>query len=144
MNFSIWKRVMSTRYGASLGLCILFNGALMALLTPLAPILISEKIGLNKSEVIIYYLIVTLVGIVVTLGTGWLSDGMIARDKLVMVCGTIATVGFIGLSQATLPVQAWLAGIAIAPIGVIFPQLFAVAKARRVCVLYVSFLWMAI
>ena len=74
-------------------------------------------------------MMVTQVGIVVTLGTGWLSDGMIARDKLVMVCGTIATVGFIGLSQATLPIHAWLAGIAIAPIGVIFPQLFAVAKA---------------
>src|SRR6185369_647104 len=68
-------------------------------------------------------------GIFVTLGTGWLSDGTIARYKLVMLSGTIATLGFIGLSQATLPIQAWVAGIAIAPIGVVFPQLFAVAKA---------------
>jgi len=99
------------------------------MLTPLIPIMIAEKIGLNKSEVMIYFLINTLVGIVVTLGTGWLSDGTIARYKLVLASGFIATLGFIGLSQATLPVQAWLSALAIAPIGVIFPQLFAVAKA---------------
>lgn len=129
MNLAIWKRVMQTRYGAALGLSILLQGSLMALLTPLAPILIAEKIGLNKSEVIIYYLIVTLVGIVVTLSTGWLSDGTIARYKLVLAGGLIATVGFVGISQAALPFHAWLSGIAIACIGVIFPQLFAVAKA---------------
>ena len=129
MNLTIWKRVMNTQYGVTLGLCILLQGSLMALLTPLLPILISEKIGLNKTDVMIYFLINTLVGIIVTLGTGWLSDGTVARYKLVMVSGTIATLGFIGLSQATLPIQAWLAGIAIAPIGVVFPQLFAVAKA---------------
>ncbi len=129
MNLTIWKRVFTVRYGAALGLSILFQGGLMALLTPLAPILITEKIGLNKSEVIIYYLIVTLVSIVVTLGTGWFSDGMIARYKLVLGGGLIATAGFIGISQATVPLHAWLCGIAIACIGVIFPQLFAVAKA---------------
>ncbi len=129
MNLTIWKRVMHTRYGAALGLSILLQGSLMALLTPLIPIMISEKVGLNKSEVMIFFLTNTLIGIVVTLGSGWLSDGTIARYKLVIAGGISATLGFIGLSQATLPAHVWLSGIAIAPIGIMFPQLFAVAKA---------------
>ena len=103
---------MHTQFGAALGLSILLQGALMALLTPLIPIMISEKVGLNRSEVMIYFLINTLVGIAVTLGTGWLSDGTIARYKLVLAGGLIATLGFIGLSQATLPIHAWLSTIA--------------------------------
>ncbi len=120
---------MTVRYGAALGLNILFQGALMALLTPLVPILITERIGLNKNEVIVYYLISTVVGISVTLTTGWLSDGMIARYKLVLVGGFFGALGYIGLSQATLPIHAWLSCVAMAGTSIIFPQLFAVAKA---------------
>src|SRR6188472_2791874 len=129
MNLTIWKRIMHTQYGVGLSLNILLQGCLMATLAPLIPLLIAEKIGLDKTAVMLFFLINTLVGIAVTLGTGWLSDGTIARYKLVLVCGIIAAVGFIGLSQATTTVQAWLAGIAIAAIGVGFPQLFAVAKS---------------
>src|SRR4051812_8002633 len=114
MNLNIWKRVMHTQFGVALGLSILFQGSLMALLTPLIPIMIAEKVGLNKLEVIAFFVLNTLIGIVVTLGSGWLSDGTIARYKLVLAGGASATLGFISLSQATLPLHAWLAGIAIA------------------------------
>ncbi|MEP6986372.1 MAG: MFS transporter [Chloroflexota bacterium] len=129
MNLTIWKRIMHTQHGVALALNILLQGCLMATLAPLIPLLIAEKIGLDKTAVMLFFLINTLVGIAVTLGTGWLSDGTIARYKLVLVCGIIAAVGFVGLSQATTTSQAWLAGIAIAAIGVGFPQLFAVAKS---------------
>ncbi|MEP6988071.1 MAG: MFS transporter, partial [Chloroflexota bacterium] len=128
MNLAIWKRLLNTRYGPFMGLNIVLQGCLIGILAPLIPILIVEKIGLDKSGVMIFFLLNTLVGIAVTLGTGWLSDGTIARYKLVLVCGLVATLGFAGLSQATSPVQAWLSGIAIACMGVGFPQVFAVAK----------------
>lgn len=129
MNLTIWKRILHTEYGAALGLGILLQGCLTALLSPLVPILISEKIGLNKSEVMVYFLVGTAVGIVVTLGTGWLSDGVVARYKLVIIGGITASVGFVLLSRATLPYHVWIAGMLIAGLGVVFPQLFAVAKA---------------
>jgi SET family sugar efflux transporter-like MFS transporter len=129
MNLAIWKRVFTARYGAALGLSIFFQGALIALLVPLAPILITEQIKLDKHDVIIYYLISTVMGISITLITGWLSDGLIARYKLVAIGGLIGAVGYIGLSQATLPIHAWLAVVAMAGTNVVFPQLFAVAKA---------------
>jgi MFS transporter, SET family, sugar efflux transporter len=132
MNLNILKRLIQSRYGGALALSILLQGALVSTLSPLLPILISEKIGLSKSEVIVFFVLNTLIGMAVILGTGWLSDGTIARYKLVLVGAFISTLGFIGLSQATLPVHAWLAGIAIAAMSVSFPQLFAVAKSSVV------------
>lgn len=129
MNLNIWKRLLHTPYGVAVALSILVQGFFMAVIGPLLPILLAEQIGLNKNEVIVFFLLNTLMGAVVTFGTGWLSDGIIARYKLVVICVCIGSLGFIGLGTATLPIHTWLAGLGLALFGVMFPQLFAVAKA---------------
>ena len=129
MNLNIWKRLAHAPYGVAVALSILLQGFFAASVGTLLPILLAEQIGLNKNEVIVFFLLNTFTGAVVTLGSGWLSDGMIARYKLVVISVCLGTVGFIGLGTATLPVHTWLAGLGLAQFGVIFPQLFAVAKA---------------
>lgn len=129
MNLTIWKRLFKTRYGVVLGLCILLQGSLMALSSPLLPIVISDKVGLNKGEVMIFYLLNTFFSVIVTLATGYVSDGTIARHKLVIVGGIIATFGYFGLAIATQPLHAFASSIAIVGLAVLFPQLFAVVKA---------------
>src|SRR5690348_11859014 len=106
MNLTIWKRLFKTRYGLVLGLCIVLQGALMAVVSPLLPIVISDKVGLDKGQVMIFYLLNTVFSVAVTLGTGYASDGTIARYKLVIVGGIIATFGYFGLAVATLPIHA--------------------------------------
>jgi len=129
MNWSIWKRLIRAPYGVAVALGILVQGFFTALIGPLLPILLAEQIGLNKNEVIVFFLLNTVMAAVVTLGSGWLSDGIIARYKLVVISVCIGTLGFIGFGTATLPIHTWLAGLGLALFGVIFPQLFAVAKA---------------
>lgn len=123
---------MSAPYGAALGFCILLQGALIAVYVPLLPIVISERIGLDKSGVMAFLVINNLVGILIVLATGYLSDGTIARYKLVAAGGLSATLGYAGVAIATLPLHAYLSGIAIVGLTVIFPQLFAVAKSNVV------------
>jgi len=129
MNLNIWKRILHTPYGVAVALGILVQGFFMALVGPLLPILLAEQIGLNKNDVIIFFLLNTMMGAIVVLGSGWLSDGIVARYKLVLICIGIGSLGFIGLGTATLPIHTWLSGLALALFGVMFPQLFAVAKA---------------
>lgn len=129
MKNSILIRIARTRYGAAVGLSILLQGLLISMTSPLIAVLLAEQIGLSKNDVIVFFLLNTLMAAVVTLGTGWLSDGIIARYKLVLVGSILGTLGIIGLSLATLPGHVWLAGLGLAQFGVIFPQLFAVAKA---------------
>lgn len=129
MNRFIWNRLIRAPYGVAVGFSILLQGLMIAVVAPLIPILLAEQIRLDKNDVIVFFLLNTLAGAVVTFGTGWLSDGIIARYKLVLVGGAIGSLGYIGLAQAALPIHTWLAGLALAQFGVIFPQLFAVAKA---------------
>lgn len=129
MDLNIWKRILHAPYGVTVALSILLQGLILSMMSPLVPVLLTTQIGLDKSEVIVFFLLNTLMAAVVTLGTGWLSDGIIARYKLVLIGGFVGSLGFLGLSQATLPIHTWLAGLAIAQLSVIFPQMFAVAKA---------------
>lgn len=129
MNLSIWKRVFSTRYGLPLGLCILLEGILLSVVNSLISTVISENIGLDKSEVTLFFIINVVLGAIITLGTGYLSDGTLARYKLVISCGAVATLGYLGIALATRPIHAFLACPVIVAIGVLFPQFFAVAKA---------------
>ncbi len=129
MNLSIWKRVFGTDYGLPLGSCILLQGVLGAIVSPLLPIMLSNRIGLDKLGITFYFLITTAIGIVVTLGTGYLSDGVVARYKLVIIGGVVATIGYFVLATAAQPVQAYIGGTLTVALAVLFPQLFAVAKA---------------
>ena len=129
MNIQIWKRIIRSRYGVSLGSCILLQGMLMAIVNPLLPIILSNRIGLDKSEITAFFLMITLIGIVISLGTGYLSDGTIARYKLVLGGGVISALGYLGTATATQPVHAFIAGPLIIAGIILFPQLFAVAKA---------------
>jgi SET family sugar efflux transporter-like MFS transporter len=129
MNFAIWKRIIDTPYGVALALSILLQGLFMSIMGTLLPVLLANQIGLNKNEIVIFFSLYTFISAIVTLGSGWLSDGIIARYKLVLFGGCIGTSGIIGFGLATLPVHTWLAGLAFAFFAVTFPQLFAVAKA---------------
>ncbi len=129
MNSFIWSRLIRAPYGVAVGFSILLQGLMLSIIGPLLSVLLVEQIGLDKNDVIVFFLLNTLMSAAVTFGTGWLSDGIIAPYKLVVFGGVVGMLGFIGLAQATLPAHAWLAGLALAQFGVIFPQLFAIAKA---------------
>jgi SET family sugar efflux transporter-like MFS transporter len=128
MSLHIWKRIARTPDGLPLGLCILVQGLLFAVVIPLLPVLISDRIGLDKLEVMAFFIITTLVGMGATLGTGYLSDGSIARHKLVVVCGAVAALGYLGVAAATRPIHVFIAGVATVGFHILFPQLFAVVR----------------
>lgn len=128
MSFSIWKRILSAKYGVAVSLSLLLQGIVMAVIYPLLPIVLSERIGLDKNEVTAFYLINTLFGIVIALGSGYLSDGVVSRYKLVLVSGIVGTLAYLGIATATQPLYAIIAGAFTATQMVLFPQLFAVAK----------------
>ena len=129
MSLSIWKRIFRAPYGRSLAICILLQGIVMSIGSPLLPIILSNKVGLDKTQITAFYLINALFGIIVILGSGYLSDGIVARYKLVIIGGLITTVGYLGLALATQPIHAFIAGPITVAVSVMFPQLFAVAKA---------------
>jgi len=79
MNLNIWKRLVRAPYGVAVALSILIQGFFTAVVGTLLPILLAEQLGLNKNDVIIFFLLNTLMGATVVLGSGWLSDGIIAR-----------------------------------------------------------------
>jgi SET family sugar efflux transporter-like MFS transporter len=129
MNLNIWKRVLTSKFGAALGLCIFLEGIVLAIGSPLLPIVLSNRIGMDKGNITIFYLLNTIVGIVVLLVSGYLSDGVVARYKLVIVAGIVGATGYIGLALATQPIVAFIAGPLTVAISIFFSQLFAVAKA---------------
>lgn len=129
MGLFIWKRIIRAKYGVWLGSCILLQGSLMAVVSPFLPIVISDRIGLDKPGVTAFFVMNTLVGIAVTLVTGYLSDGVVARHKLVMVGGAVGALGYFGIAAATQPIHAFMAGPFTIAIAVLFPQVFAAAKA---------------
>jgi SET family sugar efflux transporter-like MFS transporter len=129
MSFSIWWRLFRAKYGLTCAFWIFIEGILLATVMPLLPIALSTKIGMDKEQVTLYFLITTLLATVITLVTGYLSDGSIARYKLVLICGFASAIGYFGIATATLPMHAYLAGLLVVALGVIFPQLFAVAKS---------------
>jgi SET family sugar efflux transporter-like MFS transporter len=129
MNLSTWLRVFRARYGLACGFWIFAEGIVLASVMPLLPILLANHIGLDKSQLTLYFLISTLLGTVITLSTGYLSDGWVARYKLVLIGGLASAAGYIGLATATQPTDAFVSGALIAGIGILFPQLFAVAKS---------------
>ncbi len=129
MNLSVWWRVFRVRFGLSCAFWIFAEGILLAAAMPLVPILLATQVGLDKNEVTLYFLITTLLGIVVTLATGYLSDGAISRYKLVAAGGLTAAVGYFGLATAQQAIDAFIAGGLVVALSVLFPQLFAVAKA---------------
>lgn len=129
MNRFIWNRLINAPYGVAVGFSIFLQGLMLSIIGPLISILLVEQIGLDKNDVIVFFLLNTLMSAAVTFGTGWLSDSIIAPYKLVLFGGVVGMLGFMGLAQATLPAHAWLAGLALSQFGVIFPQLFAIAKA---------------
>lgn len=132
MIISTWRRLLHTPYGAALGSCILLQGIVMAVSSPLLPIVLADRIGMNKSQVVIYFLLRTLIGIVVTLGSGYLSDGLVARYKLVLVGGMFATLGNLLIATAARPGHVYIADVFTVGVVVLFPQLFAVAKGNVV------------
>src|SRR5690606_29035856 len=109
MNLSVWMRVFRVKFGLSCAFWIFAEGVLLAAVNPLIPILLATRVGLDKNEVTIYFLVTTLLGIVITLGTGYLSDGTIARYKLVGIGGLIAALGYFGIATAEQPVHAYIA-----------------------------------
>jgi SET family sugar efflux transporter-like MFS transporter len=129
MNIATWKRVYHARNGKQLGLCILLQGILTGIILPLLPLILSNQIGMDKLGITVFYLIYTVIGVGVMLGTGHLSDGKLARHKLVFICGILGTLGYFSLAGTVQRVFAYIGGILSIGGNVLFPQLFAVAQA---------------
>lgn len=128
MTLSIWRRIARTPFGLPLGLCILLQGILLAVADPLLPVVVAESIGLEKSQVVLFFLFLTLSAIGIGLLTGYLSDGVVARYKLVIVGGFLLIVGNFLLATATQPVHSFIAIPFLGALAVFDPQLFAVAR----------------
>lgn len=128
MSLSIWTRILRAPLGAPLGLCILLQGILLAVVDPLLPIVISDRIGLNKSEVVLFFLFLTTAAIAIGLLTGYLSDGMVARYKLVLIGGILLAIGNLGIFAAAQPIHAFAVIPLLGALAIFFPQLFAAAR----------------
>jgi MFS transporter, SET family, sugar efflux transporter len=128
LNIGIWRRIIATPHGLTLSLCIGTLGLLLASVSPLLPVAISEGAKLDKGGVTLFYLINSVTAIVIILSSGYLSDGTIKRYKLVAVAGILASFGYAGVALARTPFQAYLAGIVMTFISILFPQLFAISR----------------
>jgi SET family sugar efflux transporter-like MFS transporter len=114
--------------GAALGLCILLQGILLAVVDPLLPLVVSNRIGLDKSEVVLFFLFLTVTAIGIGLLTGYLSDGIVARYKLVLVGGILLAIGNIEIAAATQPIHSFISVPFLGALAVFDPQLFAAAR----------------
>lgn len=101
----------------------------MSVASPILPIVISSEIGLDKPAVTAFFILLTLSAITATLSSGYLSDGIIARYKLVGVGGVLGALGYLGIGTATQPAHAFTAVLPMVGITVLFPQLFAAARS---------------
>jgi SET family sugar efflux transporter-like MFS transporter len=128
LTLSIWRRILRTPFGAPLGLCIVLQGILLAVVDPLLPIVVSDRIGLEKSEVVLFFLFLIVSAIGIGLLTGYLSDGIVARYKLVLVGGILLTIGNIEIAAATQPIHSFVSVPFLGALAVFFPQLFAAAR----------------
>jgi MFS transporter, SET family, sugar efflux transporter len=104
------------------------QGILLAVVDPLLPIVVSDRIGLEKSEVVLFFLFLTISAIGIGLLSGYLSDGIVARYKLVLVGGILLAIGNIEIAAATQPVHTFISIPFLGALAVFFPQLFAAAR----------------
>lgn len=104
------------------------QGILLAVVDPLLPIVVSNSIGLEKSEVVLFFLFLTVTAIGIGLLTGYLSDGIVARYKLVLIGGILMVIGNLEIAAATQPVHSFISVPFLGALAVFFPQLFAAAR----------------
>jgi len=124
-----WFHVLKEPWGAVLALGILWLGIQFSTLGPLTPILVSQGGGLDKAQVVLFFVILVVTGIGTTLATGYLSDGRVPRFLLILVFGLLGAVGNAGLAAGGPPCWYYLFG-ALSSCGfVLFSQFFAVAQA---------------
>lgn len=129
MNLAIWKRLLHTRHAVPLSVSIFLQGLLMAVVLPLLSVVLTDSIGMTKETLTAFLIANTLVGIVVALGSGYLSDGLVARYKLALFGGVLGVISYVGIGLARTPEHAFIAGVTGVGMGILFPQLFAVAKS---------------
>jgi len=125
---SRWHRILQEPRGVVLGLCILWLGLQASAINPVLPILITQFGGLDKAQVVVFFVISTLAGMVWNLATGHLSDGRVSRATIVLVGGLVAAVGTAGLTFAGPPVQLYFFGALVGGNMVLMSQFFAVAQ----------------
>ncbi len=125
-----WDRVLRDPWGAVLGVCILWLGLQASALGPLTPILITQLGGLDKAQVVLFFVINILTGIAVNLATGYLSDGKVPRPALILVAGLVSAVGNAGLAAGGPAGMLYFYGALTSTGLVLFSQFFAVAQAE--------------
>ena len=76
MSLNIWNRLLRAPYGGAVALSILLQGLALSMISPLLPVLLAERIGMSKNDIIVFYLLNTLMSAVVVLGTA-LSTGVL-------------------------------------------------------------------
>ena len=125
-----WYRVLREPWGAVLGICIVWLGLQASALGPLTPILITQLGGLDKTQVVLFFVINILIGIAVNLATGYLSDGKVPRPVLILVAGVVSSVGNAGLAVGGSAGMLYFFGALTSTGLVLFSQFFAVAQAQ--------------
>jgi SET family sugar efflux transporter-like MFS transporter len=108
-------------------LCICTFGlaVIMAGTYPLMSLILTNGIGLSKNELTLFFVNNLIVGIVITFLSGYLSDRLISRYKIVGVAGVLAAAGLILLAQVDQVLYVYAAGALTAFLIVLFPQIFA-------------------
>jgi MFS transporter, SET family, sugar efflux transporter len=127
-NLHVWKRIIQTPNGLLLSVCIGTLGVVLAAISPLTSVAVTDAAGFDKYGIAVFFLINAVFGIILLVVSGYLSDGRIARYKLVLVAGTLAAIGYIGIATISSPIHAYISGVLSVFAGVLFPQLFAVAR----------------
>lgn len=125
---SRWHRILQEPRGLVLGVCVLWLGLQASAVNPLLPILISHFGGLDKGQVVVFFVISTLAGMVWNLATGHLSDGRVPRSAIVLVGGLVAAAGTAGLTLGGAPGELYFFGALVGGNMVLMAQLFAVAQ----------------
>jgi MFS family permease len=125
---SRWYTILQQPRGVLLALCTFWLGVQAAAIAPLLPILISQWGGLDKGQVVVFFVISTLAGMVWNLTTGQLSDGRVPRWAVVAAGALLTSVGTAGVTWAGPPGQLYFFGALTGGNMVIMSQLFAVAQ----------------
>jgi len=125
-----WYRILRAPWGMVLGFCIFWMGLQASSLGPLTPILITQLGGLDKAQVVLFFVVNILTGIVVNLTAGYLSDGKVPRPLLILVAGLVSTAGNAGLAAGGPAEMLYVYGALTSTGLVLFSQFFALGQAE--------------
>jgi SET family sugar efflux transporter-like MFS transporter len=128
MSRALIVGIVKTRYAIPLSLCVFGLAIVMAGAFPLMPLYLMQDFGLNKAELTSFFMLHFVSGLLVTFISGYISDGLVKRHRLVLFSGIIAMIGYVYFALANTLPDVYMTGALTVFIVVLFPQFFAVAR----------------